>query len=90
MASRNPVDRTEIVYFFGTCLMDAACPDAGMAAIRLLEAQGAGVADTPMTRLQGEAAGSALVFSGSMPHNRCHQLITQSIPIYHKGNCHDR
>ena len=29
------------VYFFGTCLVDAAYPDAGMAAIRLLQSQGA-------------------------------------------------
>jgi L-lactate dehydrogenase complex protein LldE len=28
------------VYFFGTCLMDAVYPDAGMAAIRLLESLG--------------------------------------------------
>jgi L-lactate dehydrogenase complex protein LldE len=28
------------VYLFGTCLVDAVYPDAGMAAIRLLESQG--------------------------------------------------
>lgn len=33
-------DRSERVYFFGTCLMDAVYPDAGMAAVRLLRAQG--------------------------------------------------
>jgi L-lactate dehydrogenase complex protein LldE len=32
--------RSASVYFFGTCLMDAVYPDAGMAAIRMLEAQG--------------------------------------------------
>jgi len=32
--------QTQKVYFFGTCLMDAIYPDAGMAAIRLLESQG--------------------------------------------------
>jgi L-lactate dehydrogenase complex protein LldE len=31
------------VYLFGTCLVDAVYPDAGMAAIRLLESQGAEV-----------------------------------------------
>jgi L-lactate dehydrogenase complex protein LldE len=31
---------SQTVYFFGTCLVDAAYPDAGMAAIRLLESQG--------------------------------------------------
>jgi L-lactate dehydrogenase complex protein LldE len=35
--SRDPTQR---IYFFGTCLMDAVYPDAGMAAIRLLESQG--------------------------------------------------
>jgi L-lactate dehydrogenase complex protein LldE len=30
----------DTVYFFGTCLMDAVYPDAGMAAIRLLESKG--------------------------------------------------
>jgi len=40
MKSRNNADRSEPVYFFGTCLMDAAYPDAGMAAIRLLKSQG--------------------------------------------------
>ena len=30
-------DQRKKVYFFGTCLMDALYPDAGMAAIRLLE-----------------------------------------------------
>ena len=35
----NP-DRSDPVYLFGTCLMEAIYPDAGMAAIRLLESQG--------------------------------------------------
>jgi L-lactate dehydrogenase complex protein LldE len=40
MISRNYPARTDTVYFFGTCLMDAVYPDAGMAAIRLLKSQG--------------------------------------------------
>jgi L-lactate dehydrogenase complex protein LldE len=40
MKTRNDPDRPDKVYFFGTCLMDAVYPDAGMAAIRLLQAQG--------------------------------------------------
>jgi L-lactate dehydrogenase complex protein LldE len=40
MKTRTNSDRSETVYLFGTCLMDAVYPDAGMAAIRLLEAQG--------------------------------------------------
>lgn len=40
MKTRSHTERANTVYFFGTCLMDAAYPDAGMAAIRLLESQG--------------------------------------------------
>jgi L-lactate dehydrogenase complex protein LldE len=40
MKTRNDNDRHATVYLFGTCLMDAVYPDAGMAAIRLLQAQG--------------------------------------------------
>ncbi len=35
----NP-ENCPTVYFFGTCLVDAAYPDAGMAAIRLIESTG--------------------------------------------------
>ena len=40
MKTRNASDRFKTVYLFGTCLLDAVYPDAGMAAIRLLQAQG--------------------------------------------------
>jgi L-lactate dehydrogenase complex protein LldE len=40
MNTRNYPARSDKVYFFGTCLMDAVYPDAGMAAIRLLKDQG--------------------------------------------------
>jgi L-lactate dehydrogenase complex protein LldE len=40
MDTRNRPNPSSPVYFFGTCLMDAIYPDAGMAAIRLLQAQG--------------------------------------------------
>ena len=40
MNPQNIPHRSDTVYFFGTCLMDAAYPDAGMAAIRLLESSG--------------------------------------------------
>jgi L-lactate dehydrogenase complex protein LldE len=36
---RNNPAPSDTVYFFGTCLMDAVYPDAGMAAIRLLQGQ---------------------------------------------------
>ena len=44
------------VYFFGTCLMDAVYPDAGMAAIRLLQAQGLGVVFPPEQSCCGQPA----------------------------------
>jgi len=40
MKTRSYPSRSDTVYFFGTCLMDAAYPDAGLAAIRLLRDQG--------------------------------------------------
>ena len=40
MKARNYSERSDTVYFFGTCLMDAVYPDAGMAAIKLLESHG--------------------------------------------------
>jgi len=40
MKTRTYPERSDTVYFFGTCLMDAVYPDAGMAAIRLLKSQG--------------------------------------------------
>jgi L-lactate dehydrogenase complex protein LldE len=40
MEKRVNSDHAKKVYFFGTCLIDAAYPDAGMAAIRLLESLG--------------------------------------------------
>ncbi len=36
----NETNRLKTVNFFGTCLMDAVYPDAGMAAIKLLESLG--------------------------------------------------
>jgi L-lactate dehydrogenase complex protein LldE len=40
MEKRTYPDPSSKVYFFGTCLVDAAYPDAGMAAIKLLESHG--------------------------------------------------
>lgn len=39
MANRYP-EKPPTVYFFGTCLIDAVYPEAGMAAIRLLQREG--------------------------------------------------
>jgi L-lactate dehydrogenase complex protein LldE len=44
------------VYFFGTCLMDAAYPDAGMAAIRLLQSQGVDIVFPPDQSCCGQPA----------------------------------
>lgn len=43
MNARTRPNPSHTVYFFGTCLMDSVYPDAGMAAIRMLEAHGARV-----------------------------------------------
>ena len=40
MNARPRPQRFDAVYFFGTCLMDAVYPNAGMAAIRMLESLG--------------------------------------------------
>lgn len=56
MKSRNDPDRSDTVYFFGTCLMDAVYPDAGMAAIRLLQAQGVEVVFPPDQSCCGQPA----------------------------------
>jgi len=40
MESKANPDPSNKVYFFGTCLVDAVYPDAGMASIRLIQSQG--------------------------------------------------
>jgi L-lactate dehydrogenase complex protein LldE len=56
MNVRNHPERSDMVYFFGTCLMDAVYPDAGMAAIRLLESQGVKVVFPPDQSCCGQPA----------------------------------
>jgi L-lactate dehydrogenase complex protein LldE len=56
MQSRNYPQRSDTVYFFATCLMDAVYPDAGMAAIRLLQAQGVEVVFPPDQSCCGQPA----------------------------------
>ena len=56
MKSRMTPPRADAVYFFGTCLMDAAYPDAGMAAIRLLQEQGVKVLFPPEQSCCGQPA----------------------------------
>ena len=57
MKTRTNSDRSETVYLFGTCLMDAVYPDAGMAAIRLLESLGVAVWDEAELRRLLEESG---------------------------------
>jgi L-lactate dehydrogenase complex protein LldE len=56
MKARNYSERSDTVYFFGTCLMDAVYPDAGMAAIRLLESLGVRVVFPPDQSCCGQPA----------------------------------
>ena len=56
MITRKYPERSDTVYFFGTCLMDAVYPDAGMAAIRLLESQGVNVVFPPDQSCCGQPA----------------------------------
>jgi len=57
MKTRNDSDRSsENVYLFGTCLMDAVYPDAGMAAIHLLQARGVKVVFPPDQSCCGQPA----------------------------------
>ncbi|MEZ4527027.1 MAG: (Fe-S)-binding protein [Desulfobacterales bacterium] len=37
---KNYPEKPDAVYFFGTCLMDMICPEAGIAAIRLIQREG--------------------------------------------------
>jgi L-lactate dehydrogenase complex protein LldE len=48
--------KPEKAYFFGTCLLDAVYPDAGLAAMRLMEAQGVKVVFPPEQACCGQPA----------------------------------
>ena len=56
MQARYHPKRSHTVYFFGTCLMDAVYPDAGMAAIKLLNAKGVKVVFPPDQSCCGQPA----------------------------------
>jgi L-lactate dehydrogenase complex protein LldE len=56
MQARNYPERSDTVYFVGTCLMDAVYPDAGMAAIRMLEFLGVKVVFPPDQSCCGQPA----------------------------------
>jgi L-lactate dehydrogenase complex protein LldE len=56
MEKRDYPPRSKKVYFFGTCLIDAVYPDAGLAAIRLLEREGLDVVFPPDQSCCGQPA----------------------------------
>lgn len=56
MEKRVYPDRSQTVYFFGTCLIDAVYPDAGMAAMRLLQREGLTVIFPPAQSCCGQPA----------------------------------
>jgi L-lactate dehydrogenase complex protein LldE len=57
MNAKHPYPpKPDTVYFFGTCLVDAMYPDAGMAAIRLLKAEGVDVVFPPGQSCCGQPA----------------------------------
>ncbi|MGE0085012.1 MAG: (Fe-S)-binding protein [Desulfococcaceae bacterium] len=53
---KNYPEKTEAVYFFGTCLMDMMYPDAGIAAIRLIQREGVRVIFPPDQSCCGQPA----------------------------------
>jgi len=53
---RNYPPKPKKVYFFGTCLIDAAYPDTGMAAIRLIQREGVQVVFPPEQSCCGQPA----------------------------------
>jgi L-lactate dehydrogenase complex protein LldE len=89
MKARNYSERSDTVYFFGTCLMDAVYPDAGMAAIRLLESLGVRVVFPPDQSCCGQPAYNSgfprearavarkqiRVFSGPYPDRRAVRIL---------------
>lgn len=53
---RTDSDKSDIVYFFGTCLVDAVYPEAGLAAVRLLRREGLTVVYPPEQSCCGQPA----------------------------------
>ena len=77
------------VYFFGTCLMDAAYPDAGMAAIRLLQSQGVEVVFPPDQSCCGQPAyNSGFVHEARAVARKQIQAFSKDYPIVvPSGSC---
>jgi hypothetical protein len=100
MKARNYSERSDTVYFFGTCLMDAVYPDAGMAAIRLLESLGVRVVFPPDQSCCGqpaynsgfprEARAVARSRSGvfqALPHHRAFRILCRHDEAPLPGAC---
>ena len=81
------MDKT--VYFFGTCLMDAVYPDAGMAGIRLLRAQGVEVVFPPDQSCCGQPAyNSGFTREARAVARRQIQVFSKPYPIVvPSGSC---
>ncbi|BBO77087.1 Fe-S oxidoreductase [Desulfosarcina widdelii] len=77
------------VYFFGTCLMDAVYPDAGMAAIRLLQSLGANVIFPPDQSCCGQPAyNSGFIEEARAVARKQIQVFSQPYPIVvPSGSC---
>jgi len=89
MKTRNASDRSETVYLFGTCLLDAVYPDAGMAAIRLLQAQGVKVVFPQDQSCCGQPAyNSGFVHEARTVARRQIQVFAKPYPVVvPSGSC---
>jgi len=77
------------VYFFGTCLIDAFYPDAGLAAIRLIEREGVRVVFPPDQSCCGQPAyNSGFPDEARAVARRQIQVFNRGIPIVvPSGSC---
>ncbi len=67
------------VYFFGTCLVDSMFPDAGMAAIRLLKAEGVDVVFPPGQSCCGQPA-----YNSGFP-DEARQVARKQMAVFDKN-----
>ena len=81
--------RSRKVYFFGTCLIDAVYPDAGMAAIRLLQREGLEVAFPPDQSCCGQPAyNSGFVKEARAVARKQMDILPQPYPVVvPSGSC---
>jgi L-lactate dehydrogenase complex protein LldE len=89
MENRVYPDRSGKVYFFGTCLIDAVYPDAGMAAIRLLQREGLEVVFPPDQSCCGQPAyNSGFVKEARAVARKQMEIMPQPYPVVvPSGSC---